>query len=41
MGINEILPYKMSTIFEVYKAKVLNSSKFNHIINEGSSKIFF
>jgi hypothetical protein len=41
MGINEILPYKISTIFEIYKEKVLNSSKFNHIINEGSSKRYF
>jgi hypothetical protein len=41
MGINEMVPYKMSRIFEIYKEKVLSSSKLNHLINEGSSKKFF
>lgn len=41
MGINEIVPYKTSTIFEIYRIKVLNSSKLNNIISQGSSMIFF
>ena len=41
MGINDRLPYKMSSVFEVYKEIVLSNQKLTPIISGGSSKIFF
>lgn len=41
MGINDRLPYKMSSIFDIYKEIVLSNQKLTPIISGGSSKIFF
>jgi len=41
MGINDRLPYKMSSVFDIYKEIVLNNNKLTPIISGGSSKIFF